>query len=126
MGIYAQSLKTTRMQAVQSAIDSGAGTTATLELVAGDTVTVLAIIPLAAPPSSSVALSVLTLNGTPLNVNAIGAGTVAYARIKNLSGSIIDDQMTVGTAASAEVVLSSLSLAVGQPVSISSGTITHA
>lgn len=126
MAALRQSLKTTRMQAIATDIDTGsANATASLELVSTDLVTVLAAINLAAPPSSSVTLSVLTLLSTPLNGTASNAGTIGYARVKNRDGAIILDQMVVNTVPGAEVQVSTITLATGQPVQISSGTITH-
>ena len=126
MGALRQSLKTTRMQAITADIDTGSiAATASLELVTADGLTVLAAVNLAAPPSSSVALSVLTLLGVPLNAVAAVTGTVGYARIKNRDAAIIIDQMVTGLLASAEVQLSTIALTIGQPVQITSGTITH-
>jgi len=118
---YAASLKTTRMQAVLSAIDAGAA--GTIEIGTANMATVLAILPLQ-KPSFSLSGAVLTLLGVPISATAGASGTAANARIKDGSGNVIVSQLTVGTTGT-DIILNSVAITSGQAVTLNSGTISH-
>jgi hypothetical protein len=120
---YRASLKTTRMQAVRDDIDSGAGA-ATLEICTTAYGSVLITYTLS-DPASTVTDDVLTLSGTPKTANASAGGTAAVARIKESGGTVIVNNLTVGTSAS-DIIISNTTINNGAPYSLTAGTITHA
>lgn len=119
---YNAALKTTRMTAVTTAIDAGAGN-ATLEIGTAGFAATLASITLA-DPASSVAGDVLTFLGLPLNGTASGSGTAAAARVKDPSGTVVVSGLTVGTVGT-DVIISSTSITAGDTVTFTAGTLTH-
>lgn len=121
---YAAALKSTRMAAVITAIDAGAGP-GTLEICSAAFAAVLAIVPLA-DPSFTEAGGVITMAGVPRSdVAADATGTAAVARIKDSNGVVVVNNLTVGVG-TGDVQLNSTSINAGQTVTITSGTITHA
>jgi hypothetical protein len=123
---YTATLKNTRMTAVLTAIDAGAGAgtlvigTSALSGATG----VLVTIPLA-DPSGTVAAGVLTFSGMPKSAVAAAAGTAAKAEIRDSTGAVVASGLTVGTSAS-DIIINSTAISSGQTVQINSGTITHA
>jgi hypothetical protein len=113
------------MNAVVSAIDAHASP-ATLEIGTAGMAATLVTITLG-DPSFAVAgtPAVATMQGVPKSGTATGAGTAAAARIKEGGGTAIVTGLTVGTSA-ADIILNSTTIAIGQTVTISAGTITHA
>ncbi len=121
---YSSTLKSTRMQAVITAIDAGAGP-GTLEIGTTAFASVLATITLA-DPSFTESGGVITMAGAPRSdTSADATGTAAVARIKDSNGNVVVNNLSVGTSGT-DIVLASTSLTAGQAVSISSGAITHA
>jgi hypothetical protein len=121
---YAASLKTTRMQAVVTAIDVHASA-ATIEICTAGYAQVLVAIPLDASTSFTVSGAVATLFGAPKQANATATGTAAVARIKEGGGTTVVDGLTVAAPTGGDINLNSTSITNGQTVSITSGTITH-
>jgi hypothetical protein len=119
--IYAAALRTTRMNSVKSAIDSG--TAGSIEIGTTAMASVLATIALTSP-CGSVTGDVLTLTMPHSDTSADNTGTAAAARIKDSSGAVVVDGLTVGLSA-ANVVLDSLSITAGQTVTLTAATITH-
>ena len=120
---YAATLKTTRMNAVVTAIDAGAGA-GKLEIGTAGMALVLATITLG-DPSATVSGSVLTLSGMPKSDTAADAsGTAAAARIRDSNNADVVTGLTVGTSA-ADIILDTVSITAGQTVTINSGTLTH-
>lgn len=66
---------------------------------------------------------VATLHGVPLSANASAGGTAALAEIRNNAGTVIASGLTVGTSG-ADIIVSTVTIVSGQPVTITSGTIT--
>lgn len=120
---YAAGVKTARMNAVKDAIDAGAAA-GKLEIGTAGMAAVLVTITLA-DPASTVAGSVLTLAGTPKSGTATGAGTAAAARIRDSNNADVATGLTVGTSG-ADINLDAVVIAVGQTVTVNSGTLTHA
>lgn len=123
--IYDTATKTARMNAVVSAI----GASGKLELLsAADAV--LATLTLAAT-AGTVSGGVLTFadaNGATagiLNTTASAAGTITKARVTTAGGSVIISGLTVATSG-ADMTIDNATVSVGQPVTVSSATITHA
>ena len=123
--VYNTTVKNARLTVTRDAVDQGAsfgklviGTSA----LSGAT-GVLATITLQ-DPSASVSGGVLTLAGTPLSAAATAAGTAAKAELRDSNDVVIASNLSVGTSAT-DIIINSTSIAVGQTVQVSSGTITH-
>jgi len=122
---YRTTLKTTRMQAVSDDIDSAA-TPGTLEIGTAGMASVLATLTLA-DPCGTVTGDTLTLTVPLSDASADNAGTAAAARIKNGDGDVVVSGLTVGGPGSgANIELSSTTIAAGDAVTITSGTLQHA
>ena len=119
---YRASLKTTRMNAVLTDIDSGVGA-AFIEICSAAYATVLATITLA-DPCGTVAADTLTFTMPRSDTAADATGTAAVARIKESAGTVIVNNLTVGTSG-ANINLNSLSITVGGTVTLNSGTLVH-
>ena len=122
--IYPNAVKIARMNAVTTA----AGATAVLEIGTTAMGTVLATINLGNPiAAAATEAGVLTLSGFPRSDTAADAtGTAAAARIRTATGGTdIITGLTVGLSGS-DINLDSLSITVGQTVTLNSATITHA
>jgi hypothetical protein len=130
---YSTVLKTDRMQLVVDRLASkvpaaATGTPLAGQLVIGTSalsgaVGVLATIPLNPTPGVA-AGAVLTLSGTPLTALGSAPGTAAKAELRNNAGTTIIGGLTVGVSG-ADIIISSTTVSVGQPVTVTSGTITH-
>lgn len=120
--IYAAALRTSRMNAIVTAIDAGAAA-GYLEIGTTSMASVLATITLA-DPCGSVSGDVLTFDLPASDTSADNTGTAAEARIKDSDGNIIISGLTVGTSG-ANINLDSTSITAGQTVTLTSGTITH-
>lgn len=120
--VYSATLKNTRMNDVRTAIDAGVGN-ATLEVCSAAYASVLCIVILA-DPASSVAGAVLTILGVPLAGVAANSGTAALARIKDPAGTVVVEDLTVGTSGT-DCIISSTSITAGDTVTLTAGTITH-
>ena len=121
--IYAASLRTTRMNAVESALDGGAGA-ATLEIGTTGMASVLVTFTLSAT-AGTVSGDTLTGSSMPKTATAGNTGTAGEARLKDGSGNIIVSGLTVGTSGTNVVVSPSTSITTGQSCSLSSLTLTH-
>jgi hypothetical protein len=120
---YRASLKTARMNLVKDDIDSGVGA-GFIEICSAAYAAVLATITLS-DPCGSVVGDVLTLTMPKSDTSADNTGTAAVARIKEVGGTVIVNNLTVGTAAT-DIILTSLAITAGDTVTLSSATITHA
>ena len=120
---YSSGLKTTRMAAVITAIDVHASP-ATIEICTAAFAAILCTITLA-DPSFTESGGVITMAGAPKSGTAGNTGTAAVARIKEGGGTVVVNNLSVGTSGS-DINLNSTSITSGQTVTITSGTITHA
>lgn len=130
---YSTLLKSDRMQLVADRVASkvpvasSGGPTAGQLVIGTSSLSgasgVLVAIPLAATPGL-VAGAVLTLSGVPLTALAAASGQAAKAELRNNAGTTIADGLTVGTSAS-DIIISSTTIVLGQPVTVTAGTITH-
>ena len=120
---YSSGLKTTRMAAVITAIDVHASP-ATIEICTAAFAAILCTITLA-DPSFTESGGVITMAGEPKSGTAGNTGTAAVARIKEGGGTVVVNNLSVGTSGS-DINLNSTSITSGQTVTITSGTITHA
>lgn len=130
---YSATLKTNRMQLVPDLIAglvaaASTGTRSAGSLVIGTSslsgaTGVLATIPLGTTPAT-VSGSVMTISGVPLTANASAGGTAALAELRNNAGTAIVSGLTVGTSAS-DVIVTTTTIVNTQPVTVTSGTITH-
>lgn len=119
---YNTTLKNTRMTDVVTAI----GSTGFLNIYNASS-TLLATIPLA-NPCGTVSGGVLTFSGTPLTeASANASGTASSATISTASaggGTVVVSGLTVSST-SGDIVLSSVNIVAGQPVTITAMSITH-
>lgn len=84
--------------------------------------TILASADLGTPAASG---AVCTMGGFPKTVSAT-PGTIASARYRTSAGASWKTGITVGLSGSgAQVILSSMTIAVGQSVTVNSATLTH-
>lgn len=122
--IYAAALRTTRMNAVVTAIDAGAGA-GKLKIGTAAMGAVLATLTLA-DPCGTVSGDILTLDFDPdiSDTSADGTGTAAAATITDSDDNVIVSGLTVGTSGT-NIVLDSTSITTGQTVTITAGTLTH-
>ena len=120
---YPTSVKTTRMQVVRDAIDAGAGA-GTVEICTAAFAAVLITFTLS-DPASSVATDTLTLLSMPKNANASAGGTAAVARIKDSDGTVVVNNLTVGTSGT-DIIISNTTITNGAAYSLTAGTIVHA
>lgn len=121
--VYNTTLKNTRMTDVVTAI----GATGYINIYTTGLGTLLASIPLA-NPAGTVTGGVLSFSGTPLTESSANAsGTAAAATVTtavNGGGTVIISGLTVSSS-SGDIVLSSTNIVSGQPVTITSASITH-
>jgi len=121
--VYNTTLKNTRMTDVVTAI----GTTGYLNIYTTGLGTLLASIALA-NPAGTVTGGVLSFSGTPLTESSANAsGTAAAANVTtavNGGGTVVISGLTVSSS-SGDIVLSSTNIVSGQPVTITSASITH-
>lgn len=120
---YASGLKNTRMAAVLTAIDAGAGA-AKLEIGTSGMASVLVTLTLN-DPAGTVTADVLTLDNTPVPTGtAVAAGTAAEARIRTSADADVVTGLTVGTSGQ-NIVINNVTIAINDIVNLISGTITH-
>lgn len=120
---YDATTQANRMQEVLDRIDNNASP-AFIEIATTAFGSVLVTITLA-DPSFTRSAAVLTMAGAPKSGVAGASGTAAVARIKDGGGTVIVNNLSVGTSGT-EIVLNSTSITNGQTVTITAGTITHA
>ena len=119
---YSTTVKNARMTAVRDAIDGGPAA-GVLEICTTAYTTVLATITLN-DPSGTVSSGVLTFSGTPIAATASNNGTAALARLKDSTGAVVCDGLTVGTSGT-NVIVNTVTFSSGGAVSLTSATITH-
>jgi hypothetical protein len=118
--VYNTTLKNTRLTDVVTAI----GSAGKLKIYTAGLSTLLSTINLA-NPCGSVSGGVLTFSGTPLtDSSAAASGTAAAAKVQDGAGTDIITGLTVSSS-SGDIVLSSTNIVAGQPVTITSASITH-
>jgi len=121
--VYNTTLKNTRMTDVVTAI----GATGFLNIYTAGLALLLATIPLA-NPAGTVSAGVLTFSGTPLTeASANNSGTAAAATVSTASaggGTVVISGLTVSSTAG-DIVLSSTNIVAGQPITITSASISH-
>jgi hypothetical protein len=122
---YSAGLKSTRMQAVITAIDVNASP-ALIEICTAAFASVIVTITLS-DPSFTESGGVITMAGAPKSgvASLAGTNTAAVARIKDGGNNTIVNNLTVGTSGS-DINLNSTSITQGQTVTLTSGTLTHA
>lgn len=122
--IYASALRTTRMDAVVTAIDAGSAG-GKIKIGTTGMSSVLAVLTLA-DPCGTVSGDVLTFDTTPAleDTTADNDGTAAAATITDSDDNVIVSGLTVGTSGT-NIVLDSVSITTGQKVTITAATITH-
>jgi hypothetical protein len=125
---YVTTLRTTRMNAIVTDIDSGAGAgtltiySGTRPATGGTETTVLAVLTLS-DPCGTVTNGVLTFSAITDDASANATGTASWARLKDSDGNAAAD-MSVGTSG-ADINFDSVSFVAGGNVSVTSLTITE-
>ena len=119
---YSTTVKNARLTVVRDAIDGGSGP-GTLEICTSAYASVLVTVTFD-DPCGTVSSGVLTFSATPLAATASNSGTAAIARIKDSSGTVVCDGLTVGTSAT-DIIVNTTTVNSGASVSVTSATITH-
>lgn len=119
---YSTTVKNARLTVVRDAIDGGSGP-GTLEICTSAYASVLVTVTFD-DPCGNVSSGVLTFSATPLSATASNSGTAAIARIKDSSGTVVCDGLTVGTSAT-DIIVNTTTVNSGASVSVTSATITH-
>jgi len=119
---YSTAVKNSRLTVVRDAIDGGPAA-GTLEICTAAYASVLATVTLN-DPCGTVSSGVLTFSGTPIAATAANTGTAAIARIKDSTGTVVCDGLTVGTSGT-DITVNTTSVTSGASVSVTSATITH-
>ena len=120
--IYASGLRTTRMDAVKTAIDAGAGA-GKLKIYTSGGGTLLAVLTLS-DPCGTVSGDTLTFSAITADSSADATGTAAEAKITTSADADVVTGLTVGTSG-ANINLNTVSIVSGATVSMSSGSLTH-
>jgi hypothetical protein len=113
---------------INTAINAGTGAgllriySGTRPATGGTATTLLAELTLSDPAASSASSGVLTLNAITADSSADATGTATWFRVVDSSGTFVMDG-NVGTSGS-DLNLTTTSIVSGQPVSITSATIT--
>ena len=119
---YNVNVRNSRLTAVVNAIDAGASN-GVLTIGTTGMATVLATI-LLAKPSATVSGGVLTFSGLPrTDAAADNSGTAAAAQIADSNGTVVVSGLTVGTSG-ADIIISSVTITLGDIVSLVTATIT--
>lgn len=119
--VYSTTLKNTRLDAVTTAI----GATGQLLIGTAGMATTLATIALSNPAAAAAASGVLTLSGFPKSdTSADATGTAAAAKITDGTNDVVTG-LTVGTATTANIVISSTAITAGETVTVNTGVFTH-
>lgn len=127
--VYNDDLKKDRLDLVTQYVDAGSGAG---KLVIGTSALsgstgVLAEITLDGPSFGAAAGTgtvSITLEGVPLEANATAGGTAALAELRDSDDNVIVSGLTVGTSGT-DIIITSTTIVNGQPVRVTSGTITH-
>jgi hypothetical protein len=119
--IYASGLQNTRMEAVKTAIDAGAGAGKIKILTSGDVL--LATLTLS-DPCGTVTTNVLTFSAITSDTSADATGTAAKATITTSADADVVTGLTVSTSG-ANINLNTTSIVSGATVAMTSGTLTH-
>jgi hypothetical protein len=122
---YTTAAKNSRLDAVATLINAGAG--AGKLKIRNSSNTVLATIPLADPCAAAAAGAVLTIDCDPdiSDTSADASGTADNAIITDSDDVTVISGLTVSTSG-ADINLDSVSITAGQTVTITAATITHA
>lgn len=100
---------------------TGAAPTNITDAAAG---TLLASFNLPNPAFGGASSGVATLLGVPIAATGAAAGNVGHARFVNRNGDAVMDTNNVGVAGTEEVVLDTLTVSIGLPLSLTAATIT--
>ena len=120
--IYASGLRTTRMDAVKTAIDAGSGA-GKLKIYTSGGGTLLAVLTLS-DPCGTVSGDTLTFSTITADSSADNTGTAAEAKITTSADADVVTGLTVSTSG-ANINLNTVSIVSGATVSMSSGSLTH-
>ena len=120
-------LRNTQADAFPTSVDAGSGA-GTVELYTGATDgagTLLATFTLSDPSFGSASTGVATANSLPKATTGAATGTIGHAEIKDSAGTLRGSTADVGTSGT-QVVVSTLSVVSGQPLSLTGLTYTIA
>lgn len=121
---YSNTVKAARMQAVLNAIDGQAAAGRVIFLDAMNSV--LCSIALNKPSGViTVGSSVVLTFTTPVIGNALAAGNIVHASIRDGAGNDVVTNLTVGTTNASNVVLASVAVTLNEPIKLNSITIQH-
>lgn len=122
---YSTSTKVARMTATRDEIDGISGLPGYIEIGTVGMAEVLATLTLATPCGTVDASGNLILDAPRSDASADATGTATAARVKNSNGDTIIDDLTVGTVGT-DIILTSVSIISGNPVTLNTIRINHA
>ncbi len=119
--VYSNGVKQARMQAVADAVPGGK-----IKVYTTGKATLLAVWTLP-NPAGSASGAVLTWDCDPdLSTTGVGAGDAAVAEITTAADVVEVDGLTAGDVGTEDLVLDNATIAIGQTVTLATGTFTHA
>jgi hypothetical protein len=125
--VYSAALKTTRMDAVLTALDAAGSPGGYIEIGTSGGFSgsnLLATIHFA-ETAGTVSGSVLTFSCPIEDASAANSGTATQAQVfDGAGGTAVITGLTVGTSGT-DIVLSSVTIVAGEPVTLTAGSITH-
>lgn len=120
---YVTALKTTRMQDVADAIDAGAGP-GIIEFYTASYAVKIGTLTFS-NPCGTVSADLLTFDPITGDASADNTGTAVLAKLKDSTGALVADGLTVGVAGTDVVLLTNVFTA-GDPIDLAFGSIVHA
>lgn len=126
----ADSVRTTRMTDISTAIDAGTGA-GTLKIYdgarpskGGTVTTLLATLTFSDPCQASVTNGVLTFDSITDDSDADASGTATWARVETSDPTFVMDMSVGATSSGEDIELNSVVIAAGATVSVTSAAIT--
>lgn len=125
---YNTTVAASRLQKVIDAIDAGAGFGVLVvgtSALAGSSTGRLVVFTLT-KPSATISTRTLTFSSLPISATAIASGVAAKAELRDSTGVVVANGLTVGLVGSAaDIIVDTTSVVNARPVQLVTATITH-
>lgn len=123
---YSTAVAQARLQQVIDALDAGSNALLVVGTSALSGATGVLFTITLDDPSATITGRVLTFSSTPIDTTGSAAGTAAKAELRDSTGTVVADGLTVGVSGSgANIIMDSVGVTVGRPVRLLSASITH-